>query len=893
MPNNLPEGFTIEEPKPGPPEGYTIERPERTWSSYATDIPSEAWKAEKEALKGTYEGLLPASLGGTREPAKEGIYEGFINTGKGLGRSILSGLAAAPNPLTGYVPPAAIWGATRTPIAHAWQDINIGTRNLAARLIGEDKIAARERELGLPVGGMTFDQARDEIDRATMAIRPSAGKDIGTAADLRARPEPAALTAPLLPPDQAARIAQAQKFGIGLSRGDVTQDQIQLDWERRALAGELGMPAQHEAKAFAQRREEQIRGASAQVQGVIAGQHPLETSTPGDIAENIGMNVGQRAEAARQQIIDAETAAKRESEAMQGMVEDRSRALQAAITKGQEPTAGRADLGDIISEALREAEAKSTLNKSNLYRNFFRQPGNIHAGVFEGMGTKIKGDLSYPGGDAEPFTFTERTAPRSSDALEYLNNKVGQFIIPNAADPLARRLDAFVNLRGLDQVMKELNSLRSQAYAQRAGLGSNTDVAGMNKIIAAFEDRIQTAIKDPRTFQGDPSVMNLYEQARAAAAEHFRLFRPQTGNAVANLIDGIVEGKSTPEKVAVAAIGSGTGREGGTPVMFARALRNALGTDSESWNAVQQTLWREVSQVKNAAGEVDPLKSAARIEQFAGEPSTLAREYYPPEAINAMREHAVALRELSRIKESPEATTKALKDQYDGVFKIKSTDIGSSAGQTFQKIIMEKAGPNEIVDHIFNVMNGKTPDAQLRAIRAIEAIYPESANSIRQAVWLKLTEKPDPKALNEFLNGKGKYVAEELYPDEIGTMREYLKALDLVTSTAKRITPTPERQAPNPQWRGWLEIKRYMPRIMEALGLIGGSAISHTLVGPAVGFAGAHYGTKTIIMMREAMSGTKAARAFNPPPSAPPRTWPRAAPLAAPYAGWLNREASP
>src|SRR5262249_3735586 len=113
--------------------------------------------------------------------------------------------------------------------------------------------------------------------------------------------------------------------------------------------------------------------------------------------------------------------------------------------------------------------------------------------------------------------------------------------------------------------------------------------------------------------------------------------------------------------------------------------------------------------------------------------------------------------------------------------------------QVFRRMVEGTATPEEISNGVFKVIGSGNPGNTVRTIKAIERILGRNRHSmaaIRQGGWQKLTQaaagKDQPgaqkamQAINEFLNGTGRTIAEHLYsPEERALMDRYQKALKL------------------------------------------------------------------------------------------------------------------
>jgi hypothetical protein len=110
--------------------------------------------------------------------------------------------------------------------------------------------------------------------------------------------------------------------------------------------------------------------------------------------------------------------------------------------------------GEIVGDSVRNIEGASKQNYKGLYDQAMSLPGEIHAGAFEGIGQKIKGDLTL---GKNPVIIDDVTTPIASRAIQDIDNTISQLKIQNRADPFGAPNPeniTGVNLAGVDQVRK-------------------------------------------------------------------------------------------------------------------------------------------------------------------------------------------------------------------------------------------------------------------------------------------------------------------------------------------------------------------------------------------------------------------------------------------------------
>jgi hypothetical protein len=287
-------------------------------------------------------------------------------------------------------------------------------------------------------------------------------------------------------------------------------------------------------------------------------------------------------------------------------------------------------------------------------------------------------------------------------------------------------------------------------------------------------------------------------------------------------------------------IGSGKIGTAGLPVRIADRLEQILGRDSDGWSTIRQAIWQKVSQVRNAAGEIDLVKSANSIAEFVG--SSLGQRMFTPQERAAMRAHAQGVRGLDDAIEALPATQRAAqaRNAYQQVFG--GEGLSGAPATAFRRIVEGKATPEETANALFKVIGAGNPGNVARVLQAIERIVgpdSETMAAIRQGVWQKLTQaaagKDQPgaqkamQAINEFLHGTGKTIAEQLYsPKELALMERYANALKLT------IIPKYARTNTDTAPAMFAALRKYAGMVGSAIGVVGLGGAEGGLSGYAV-----------------------------------------------------------
>lgn len=676
----------------------------------------------------------------------------------------------------------------------------------------------------------------------------------------------------------SAREAAAGEFNIPLSKGQSTADLDAIRFENMAGRGAYGKPAQDVANEFQTRQTGAMRDAGTDLGEGLAGNRVI-VQTPHTAGSTINAEVGANASQARGIVSAADDAATREAAAARGMVDDSGRTIDDIVSGGRPPLSRPQDAGEVVGEAVRTRAAGDRRNFQNLYTDAFSREGQFHAGAFEGVGTRVQGHLT---GGNSPVIIDDVTTPVASRAIRDLDGISG-LRIQNRADPSGQPNPqdiVAIDLRGVDQARKRL-----VAFYQAARSTNNAaDVRATQRIIDGFDNEVERSISNG-LFSGDEGALTALREARAAYSAYQRTFRPQgSGDDVGGAMRRIIERNATPEEIANMLYGSSRTGSTGLSVRLAHRLEETLGRDSEAWGAVRQAAWMRVSQPRNQAGDVDPAKAATNILDFVnGTGQSLANRLFTREELGAMRNHAVGVRELDAAIANNPATrqAEAARTGYQQIFG--GDDIGGGQAQAFRRIVSGDATPEETASTVFNAISGN-PGNATRVIGAIERITGRDSDSmaaVRQGVWQRLTQnaegKDQPGAqkiaqnLAEFLNGKGRSVAERLYnPEELGLMRRYANAVKLT------VVPPNARTNSDTAPALLAAVNKYSGAVSSILG----AGIDGGLTGGLAGYAVNSLLKKGVSAAKEGRAATKASDAFSGAPVAP-----TAPPRVAPYVG--------
>ena len=743
------------------------------------------------------------------------------------------------------IPVAPVQGAAESLIGHPMAQ----AEHIVGSIINPE-VAAKDDPAKM------YENAKQDVTTALSAARPRGFTAKGPIA-------PPATVAP----EALANTQAASEFGIPLSRGQATGDLDTIRYEDMAARGAYGPEAQKRAAQFF---DEQFQATQAGGQSV--GQQTARTAplvdNPAEAATSVSSEVADRAARARALQANVDQQAQTEAASQRGIVGDQGRALNDAIRGSALPVDGPREAGEIVGQNVRDAAAANRADFRARYDEFGRLPGEFRVDAVQGLGTRVRNEMSAAD---NPIIVDDQLTPAASRAIQALDEMSAPRIQNRASATGAPNPDeiAGVNLRGIDQMRKKL-----VAYYQ-AARNNPTDARATQGIIHAFDGQIERAITEG-LFSGDPRALEALQEARASYARYRQTFGPQRpGDDVGTAMRRIVDRNATPEETANMIIGSGKIGSSGLPVRIADRLEQVLGANSDSWSAIRQAMWQKASQVRNAAGEVDPGRSANSITEFTN--SSLARRMFTDQERAAMRSHAQGVRDLDRnIEQMPITQTAArVRQAYQDTFG--GADLGGAPKAAFQHMVDGTATPEEIANGVFKVIGAGNPGHVTRTLQAIERIVgpdSEAMAAVRQGVWQKLTQaaagKDQPgaqkamQAINEFLNGSGRTIAQHLYsPEELALMDRYQKALKLT------IIPKYARTNSDTTPALLAAVRKYAGMIGSALGL----AAEHG--SPTGGLAG--YGvSKLLDKAGESFLAAKQAKKLNqtfstivPPPVKP------------------------
>ena len=302
------------------------------------------------------------------------------------------------------------------------------------------------------------------------------------------------------------------------------------------------------------------------------------------------------------------------------------------------------EAGALVSQGVQSAAGTAKAAVAQAYQQARAMPGEIHAGVFEGMSQGIKGDVSL--GD-NPVIIDDKTTPFASKMIDDLDNRISQLKIQNKADPFGPPNPediTGVNLTGVDQMRKRLSAFRKDAYAS----GNAADGRAAQAVLDSFDDRIDQAVNNG-LFTGDKSAVNAWNNARAAYSDYRSTFtagrNDPVGRVVQKIIGDNINDPLTPGKVMDQLVGSSKVNPSSLNIGVANRLKSILGETSPQWVAAKQDVARSLMQSGEGESALGTGQVAQRLSKFLN--SDMAPVIYSPQEQATLRSYANLMRQIT------------------------------------------------------------------------------------------------------------------------------------------------------------------------------------------------------------------------------------------------------
>lgn len=492
-----------------------------------------------------------------------------------------------------------------------------------------------------------------------------------------------------LRPSSAVRPSAPQPIPTGpldviLSEGQTTRDLPAIQREQAALRGTSGPTAQARAQQFADQQSQQVLDARA--------------------------NVSKSLDQFGQQIVE-----------------------------------GPQQAAELAQNSIQTAAAQRKAGVSQAYDEAKARPGEIHAGAFEGIGQRIKAELSA--GD-NPIVIDDKLTPFASKAIQDVENRISQLKIQNRADPYGQPNPeniVGVNLTGVDQMRRRLVAFRNDAYAS----GNAADGRAASGVIKSFDTQVDNAINGGM-FSGDRLAVQAWNDARAAHTDYKRTFSAGKSDPVGRVVERILgKGDSPaaiPNDVADFIYGSSGTNQSTLNVAVAKRVRSILGDQSPEWSGIKQGLFSRLVETPEGVAALGPGKIAQRLNQFLnGSGKEMAQTMFSPVERAMLKQYA----DLHRALEVPQAGANWSNTAtfLAPLLKSASNRLGALVGGALSHIPV--AGPiaGALVDSVGGVMSNAKNAKQIVSQMPLVIESVQKFNRA-MAAYNKANSPPSRVALN-------------------------------------------------------------------------------------------------------------------------------------------------
>lgn len=308
------------------------------------------------------------------------------------------------------------------------------------------------------------------------------------------------------------------------------------------------------------------------------------------------------------------------------------------------PDAAPLDAADIVQQGIRQKAAEAKAAYQSKYDDFGKMQGEVHAGAFEGIGQKIKGDLSLT---ANPVIIDDKITPAASALIQHIDNGIGKMRIQNRADPFGQPNPeniVGVSLKGIDQ-------FRKQMLAIAGGAANPTDSRAARAVISSFDERLQGAVNS-HLYNGDPAAFGTLLEARKLFSTYAQTFRSQGSGDMAGRVVENMLGKygQAADHRQISNWLYGASNIGGNKeaTHVANKLRGIFGEQSQEWQAVRQGLFSKIVDPIEGTAADGPQKVATRIAKFLnGDGRQLSESIFAPREIALIKQYGELMRKLT------------------------------------------------------------------------------------------------------------------------------------------------------------------------------------------------------------------------------------------------------
>jgi hypothetical protein len=482
-------------------------------------------------------------------------------------------------------------------------------------------------------------------------------------------------------------------------------------------------------------------------------------------------------------------------------------------------TAGDAIEG--LRNAIQRRAENARTNVGNLYRVAGEQQGEYHPAAFSEVGQSIRNRVENPAvaQGVQRVTVNPQLTPHANAALDMLDNRLDRNYYENALSrgDMVRMPDGRVVPRPLspadvESARQELvGHLRDARSAARAPGGSGTDAYAMQRIMQAFDTHHNAVLGTPGAFSGNGAALRAsLDAARAAHSQRRATFSNQGGgDTVGPVVERIIgrhPGQDMPTgQMATALYGPANSPGGGNSLALAQ---RAMQIAPDQRNNFRQGLLSHILDNPEGMEAMEPGRQADRLSKYMQTPHS--REFFTPEERTRMMAHAADLRAQANPVAAPATTT---------------------TQRAVTRLAIE-GNATDVMKNLFSSSGQVTAGAE-HMLREIQPRLSQPAwNSIRQAMWSHLLEKPEgmvgwgprelSNRLSRFLDSPAATVLYDA--KELGVMRQFQQHYD-------KLAPLPNTTNPSGSAVMAAKLARSMGRhVFSMLGFAGGH-----LTGAAIG----------------------------------------------------------
>lgn len=304
------------------------------------------------------------------------------------------------------------------------------------------------------------------------------------------------------------------------------------------------------------------------------------------------------------------------------------------------------EAGSIASQAVQDAAAARKAGVKQSYVTAQSFPGEIHAGAFEGIGPKIKSDLSL---GSSPVIIDDKLTPFASRAIQDIEDRVSKLKIQNRADPYGQPSQeniSGVTLKGVDQMRKRLSAFRKDAFSS----GNAADGRAAAAVLDSFDTQINNAVNGG-LFNGDKRAIQAWNDARAAYSDYRKTFTAGKNDPVGRVVEKIT-GKGNnpaaiPNDVADFIYGSSGVNPNSLNVGVARRIKKIMGETSPEWSGVKQGLFSRIIEPPPGVTDFGPGRMAQRINKFLnGDGKEMSQVIFSPSERSLIQQYGNLQRSL-------------------------------------------------------------------------------------------------------------------------------------------------------------------------------------------------------------------------------------------------------